>query len=62
VLREEPRVDGVLSTLFAHFLDNPPENHCTDDLALSAMDHISGMTDRYALVFFERTLLPSPWP
>lgn len=62
VLREEPRVDHVLSTLFAHFLDNPAENCSTDDLALSAMDHISGMTDRYALAFFEKTILPSPWP
>ena len=62
VLREEPRVTYVLSALFGHFLDNPPEACCCGDTALAALDHISGMTDRYALAFFERTILPSPWP
>ncbi|HOR54081.1 MAG TPA: deoxyguanosinetriphosphate triphosphohydrolase [Synergistales bacterium] len=62
VLREEPRVTYVLSALFSHFLDNPPETCCFGDTALAALDHISGMTDRYALAFFERTILPSPWP
>jgi dGTPase len=64
VLREEPKVWHVLSTLFEHFEKNPTENtDCRGESpALFALDHISGMTDRYAVALFEKMVLPSPWP
>jgi len=27
-----------------------------------ALDHVSGMTDRYALSLFEKIAMPDPWP
>jgi len=64
VLGEEPKVAHVLSTLFEHFEKNPAEDiDCRGyGSALFALDHISGMTDRYAVALFEKMVLPSPWP
>ncbi len=64
VLREEPKVEHVLRTLFENFEKNPIGEKDTKDLcsALMALDHISGMTDRYALQLFEKIAVPNPWP
>lgn len=61
--REEPRVRHILGTLFRFFEENPdalPEQH-GDDPVQHLVDFISGMTDRYAMVLFERIAMPSPW-
>lgn len=56
LMRDAPKVDHILGTLFAH---------CTDQMGKSAqetVDFISGMTDRYALLFFRKIAIPTPWP
>jgi dGTP triphosphohydrolase len=32
-----------------------------DEPAICVCDYISGMTDRYAFMLFERLFLPMPW-
>ena len=53
---EDSRVEHVLTALFEERLKtnggSPQE----------AVDMISGMTDRYALHFFQERFVPSPWP
>ena len=65
VLAEEPKVEHVLKTLFEALITNPGktglENVETDPV-LRALDFLSGMTDRYALQFFDDIAKPSPWP
>ena len=65
VLAEEPKVEHVLKTLFEALIANPGktglENVETDPV-LRALDFLSGMTDRYALQFFDDIAKPSPWP
>ncbi len=64
VLQEEPKVMHVLSTLFEDIVKNPGEKTLLPgvDSPLYALDHISGMTDRYALTLFEKIAVPNPWP
>lgn len=57
VLQEEPKVMHVLSTLFENL-----EKASGEERSLAALDHISGMTDRYALMLFEKIAVPNPWP
>ncbi|MGC9371759.1 MAG: deoxyguanosinetriphosphate triphosphohydrolase [Thermovirgaceae bacterium] len=62
--REEPRVRHVLGTLFSFFEERPealPERHGPDSVQ-HLVDFVSGMTDSYAMVLFERIAMPSPWP
>lgn len=62
--REKPKVRHILETLFDFFEDRPealPERHGKDPVQ-HLVDFISGMTDRYAMVLFERVAMPSPWP
>jgi dGTPase len=70
-LRESARGDHERATklirdLFAHFLEHPgelpPEYHeAPGDLPTRVADHISGMTDRYAIRTYERLFLPRGW-
>ena len=56
IRKEEPKVDIVISALFAHAMNDlgmPPQ---------TAADHISSMTDRYALQLFRRISEPCAWP
>jgi dGTPase len=66
VLAEEPKVEHVLRTLFEELLSNPEKAAGLDriepDPVVRAIDFLSGMTDRYALQFFDEIAKPSPWP
>ncbi len=64
VLREEPKVEHVLRTLFDHYEKNPVGTIAPDGAhpCQMALDHVSGMTDRYALFLFEKIAMPDPWP
>ena len=56
IKKEEPKVGIVISALF---------NHAMNDLKMTpqaAADHISSMTDRYALHLFRRISEPCAWP
>ena len=55
IMKDGPKVDHVLSTLF---------EHCADlgKSAQETIDFISGMTDRYALLFFRKIAIPASWP
>ncbi|GAB6281207.1 MAG: hypothetical protein STSR0007_14160 [Thermovirga sp.] len=64
VLREEPKVEHILRTLFENFEKNPAGGKDTHrgSAVLLALDQISGMTDRYALQLFENIAVLNPWP
>lgn len=48
--REDHKAEGVISTLFDHYLNNPKERAGYDaDPVTGTVDFIAGMTDRYAL-------------
>jgi len=56
IVEEEPKVDHLITTLFEHLEATRPQWG-----AQAIVDHISGMTDRYALMAFRRIAIPSPW-
>ena len=56
IRKEEPKVGIVISALFAHAMN---ELKMTPQ---SAADHISSMTDRYALQLFRTISEPCAWP
>jgi len=70
-LREDARGEHekavkLIRDLFGHFLEHPDElpqeyHHAPGDLPTRVADHISGMTDRYALRTYERLFLPRGW-
>ncbi|HDQ93332.1 MAG TPA: deoxyguanosinetriphosphate triphosphohydrolase [Synergistetes bacterium] len=64
VLKEEPKVEHVLRTLFDHYEKTPGGTIVPDGVSpcRMALDHVSGMTDRYALFLFEKIAMPDPWP
>lgn len=65
VLAEEPKVEHVLKTLFDILLERPEKTgleRIEPDPVVRALDFLSGMTDRYALQFFDDVAKPSPWP
>ena len=56
---QRERAITVIRTLVDHYLDHPdeiPETYRHDDSVLltQVIDHVSGMTDRYAIREFER--------
>ncbi|MEG1502224.1 MAG: deoxyguanosinetriphosphate triphosphohydrolase [Synergistaceae bacterium] len=53
---EDSRVSHVIGALFEYALRVKKMS------PQSAVDFISGMTDRYALELFHETFVPSPWP
>lgn len=53
---EDSRVEHVISSLFAHEMEKNGRN------AQSAVDFISGMTDRFALQLFQEIFVPTPFP
>ena len=57
VKAEEPKVAFLVETLFRRCLKTNPQWGPRE-----VLDHISGMTDRYALQVFERENVPRPWP
>lgn len=64
VIREEPKVENILRVLFENHEKTPAagEDIRRGSVTLRALDHISGMTDRYALQLFEKIAVPNPWP
>jgi dGTPase len=65
VLAEEPKVEHVLKTLFDVLIAKPDKTGLEGiepDPVIRALDFLSGMTDRYALQFFDDVAKPSPWP
>lgn len=58
--RERPKVRHVLRTLFFHLLQG--ESRETATAIQELIDFLSGMTDRYALHYFQQIAMPSPWP
>ncbi|MFA0888023.1 MAG: deoxyguanosinetriphosphate triphosphohydrolase [Synergistales bacterium] len=65
VLAEEPKVEHVLKTLFDVLIAKPDKKGLEGiepDPVVRALDFLSGMTDRYALQFFDDVAKPSPWP
>jgi len=58
--REKPRIERMLSALFAHYADDPPPATvpgATDDERV--VDYLAGMTDRYAIRAFAELSLPA---
>jgi dGTPase len=56
---ENARAAGVVSALFAYYLDHPEERTCSDpDPITDTVDFVAGMTDRYALSAYRRIFLP----
>jgi dGTPase len=63
---EHEKAVKLIRELFAHFLEHPEElppevAAAPGDLATHVADHISGMTDRYAVRTYERLFLPQGW-
>ena len=65
---EESKVDGILTTLYAHFAAHP-EKLCGEYAAVleregierAALDYVSGMTDHYAITVFSDICIPKCW-
>lgn len=55
-LIEDSRVEHVISSLFDHEMKKNGQD------ARSAVDFISGMTDRFALQLFQELFVPTPFP
>jgi dGTPase len=57
--RQKPRIERMLTTLFAHYADNPPPPATPDATeAERVVDYLAGMTDRYAIRAFSDLSLP----
>ncbi|OFK24290.1 deoxyguanosinetriphosphate triphosphohydrolase [Olsenella sp. HMSC062G07] len=65
--REEPKASHLVFELFLHFYAHPDElppacEGCEDDpLHVRAADHVSSMTDRFAIRCYERINVPKAW-
>ena len=65
---EESKVDGILTTLYAHFAAHP-EKLCgeykmvleREGAARAVLDYVSGMTDHYAISAFSDICIPKCW-
>ena len=59
---ERDRIRNVVQSLFGWFLDHPAELPPSDDpLETRVVDHVAGMTDRYALRAYRERFEPSAW-
>jgi dGTPase len=67
---ETSRVSFVIAQLFEHFMRQPDEvplelrmisRRRGDEHVCAVVDHIAGMTDRYALKVFTATYVPRIW-
>src|SRR5215213_8451852 len=57
--RENEKAAGVVTRLFAYFLEHPEERAASDPDPISeTVDFVAGMTDRYALGAYRRLFLP----
>jgi dGTPase len=64
---EEPKASRVVRELFGYYMQHPetlPEDHratCDEDLPTCVTDYVAGMTDRFAIRWFENFFLPKSW-
>jgi len=65
---EERKVLGILSGIFAHYLNSPdelPEDYrriaSQDGLRRAVCDFVSGMTDKYAMYQYSALYIPETW-
>jgi dGTPase len=57
--REKPRIERMLSTLFAHYAEDPPPAVVPDATESErVVDYLAGMTDRYAMKAFSELSVP----
>jgi dGTPase len=57
--RESQKAGNVVAKLFDYYLHRPEERAQSDpDPITETIDFVAGMTDRYALVTYERIFLP----
>jgi dGTPase len=57
--REKPRIERMLTALFAHYADEPPPAMVPDATEPErVVDYLAGMTDRYAIRVFSELSLP----
>jgi dGTPase len=57
--RENEKAAGVVTRLFAYYLEHPEERAAGDpDPVTETVDFVAGMTDRYALGAYRRLFLP----
>lgn len=61
--REESKVPDMLKLLFRHYhFDHDfQKGYDEEDQLQHTIDHISGMTDRYAVSVFEKLFIPDQW-
>lgn len=66
--KEEAKVDGIITALFAHYTKNPdklPEEYTLireqDGVERAVCDYIAGMTDNYALEVYQELFIPHGW-
>lgn len=70
--REEGKCKKVISFLFHYFIQHPrevpelffsasPESGDSAQRARAVCDYIAGMTDRYALILFDKLFVPKVW-
>lgn len=64
---EEEKAVRVLRSLAQHYMENPGDMPAEyrpgpgEDLAVKVCDYVAGMTDRYALIKYDRYFLPRSW-
>jgi dGTPase len=59
---ERARIRNVVQSLFAWYLEHPEEVPAGDDaFETRVVDHVAGMTDRYALRAYRERFEPSAW-
>jgi dGTPase len=61
---EAARARGVVRALFEHFMERPDHlpPSSEPDVVARVTDHVSGMTDRYAMRVYRETFLPHETP
>ncbi len=65
---EERKVQGIIAGIYRHVMDNPVvlERALNREVVESereraTVDYIAGMTDRYAIAFYEKIYVPRSW-
>ena len=65
---EESKVDGIISGIYSYLTKNPqfmPEQYArvvaSEGIERAVTDYIAGMTDTFAIKFFENIYIPKSW-
>jgi dGTPase len=65
---EEAKVDGIIGGIFTYLTKNPqfmPEQYArvvaSEGIERAVTDYIAGMTDTFAIKFFENVYIPKSW-